>query len=277
MRSNTPHYVAIAVWISLMAATMPAKTTTAFVATSSNSPRGTMAACTTATARSNTALFVTSSGSGETEVEKLLRMARELRAQAAESAQEVQEKRADDKADQETRFGGLLNLLFYDGTKGKDVGTPETAINHQNIVVTKLRSKNPSKVTLEKFVDWMDDRRDTALGYERVGENADGTYAHIRGTKDEAEADRLFRLTERLLDALAIIDEQPAHSSSSGGATYHLGDGHSASDLRQRLRQKRRERDAQFLDRQKSFVDAQTIKEGKSKYEYHDEFLDDLD
>jgi len=224
---------------------------------------------------SNTALFATSSGSGETEVEKLLRMARELRAQAAESEKEVSDKRADTKADNETRFGSLTNLLFYDGTKGKDVGRSETAINHQNVVVKKLRSKNPSMTTLEKFVDWLDDRRDTALGYERVTETGDGTYAATRGTKDEAEADRLFRLTDRLLDALSIIDEQPSQSSSNTG---HLGNGRSASDLRQRLSEKRRERDSQFLERQQSFVDAQTIKEGKSKYEYlESDFLRDRD
>jgi hypothetical protein len=256
----------------------PPKITTAFLTTSSGLPPNAMAAAATATTtattttRSNSALYVTSSENSETEVEKLLRMARELRAQAAESAKEVNDKRADNKDDQETRFGSIVNLLFYDGAKGKDVGTPETAINHQNVVVTKLRSKNPSKNTLEKFIDWMDDRRDAALGHKRVGETSDSTYAAIRGRKDEAEADRLFRLTELLLDALSIIDEQPTRSN-----TGHLGDGHTSSDLRRRLREKRRERDAQFLDRQQSFVDAQTIKEGKSKYEYHDEFLDDLD
>mmetsp|Transcript_4820 Transcript_4820/g.12383 ORF Transcript_4820/g.12383 Transcript_4820/m.12383 type:complete len:273 (-) Transcript_4820:1731-2549(-) len=272
MKSNAPRWLAFALWASLMAITPP-KLTTAFVTTSSGLPPNAMAAATamitaTTTTRSNSALYVTS----ETEVEKLLRMARELRAQADESAKEVHDKRADDKADQETRFGSIVNLLFYDGTKGKDVGKPETAINHQNVVVTKLRSKNPSKNTLEKFVDWMDDRRDAALGHERVGETSDGTYAAIRAAKDEAEADRLFRLTERLLDALSIIDEEP-----TVGNTGHLGDGRVSSDLRRRLREKRRERDAQFLERQQSFVDAQTIKEGKSKYEYHDEFLDDLD
>lgn len=269
MKSETPKFFTFAVWLSLMAF----QTTTAFMATSSNAPRTVTTAAAASVAKSKTALSVASSGSGETEVEKLLRMARELRAQAAESAKEVHDKRADTKADQEARFGSLVNLFFYDGTKGKDVGRPETAINHQNVVVKKLRSKNPSMTTLEKFVDWMDDRRDAALGYERVTEIGDGTYAATRGTKDEAEADRLFRLTERLLDALSIIDEQPLQSSS--GNTGHLGNGHGASDLRQRLSEKRRERDTQFLERQKSFVDAQTIKEGKSKYEYHDEFLDD--
>lgn len=261
MKCYTSYRLALAVWVSLMAS-LSVTTTTAFVPVSSKSPQPAQ------TARGETALFVTS---GETEVEKLLRMARELRAQAEESEKEVHVKRADSKADQETRFGNLLNLLFYDGTKGKDIGTPDTAINKQNVIVKNLRSKNPSVDTLEKFVDWMDDRRDAALGYERIGETSEGKYANVRGEKDEAEADRLFRLTESLLDALAVIDEQPERDNG------HLGGGKNASDLRQRLRQKRRERDAQFLERQQSIVDAQTIKEGKSKYEYHDEFLDDLD
>jgi len=259
MKCYTSYQLALAAWVSLMA-TLAVTTTTAFVATSSKSPQ------LATTARGETALFVTS---GETEVEKLLRMARELRAQADESAKEVHEKKADSRADQETRFGSLLNLIFYDGTKGKDVGTAEKPINQQKIVVTKLQSKNPSKVTLEQFVDWLDDRRDLALGYEQVSEKSDGTYANVRGKKDEAEADRLFRLTEVLLDALAVIDKQPAKNDG------HLGGGNNASDLQQRLRSKRRQRDSQFLERQKSIVDAQTIKEGKSSYEFHDEFLDD--
>jgi len=213
-----------------------------------------------------------STQSGETEVERLLRMARELRAQAEESEKEVSEKQADKKADKEARLGGLLNHLFYDGTKGEDVGRPETIINDRTVVVEKLRSKNPSVETLEQFVDWMDDRRDNALGYAHVESDGSGKFKSVSGQANEAEANRLFELTERLLDALEVIDGEQ-HNKNNG----HLGGGNHAADLRQRLREKRRERDAQFLERQNSFVEAQTIKKGKSKYEYHDEFLDDLD
>ena len=210
---------------------------------------------------------------GETEVEKLLRMARELRAQAEESEKQVTEKIMDKKADTETRLGGLLNHVFYDGTKGKDIGTPDMAINPLSTVVTKLKSKNPSVDTLEKLVDWLDDRRDTALGNDHVESKGDGSYASVKSKKDLAEAERLNMLTMTLLDSLEVIDNEPGHKQDKG----HLGSGKTSADLRQRLREKRRARDEQFLERQKSFVDAQTVKEGKSKFEYHDEFLDDLD
>jgi hypothetical protein len=209
----------------------------------------------------------------ETEVEKLLRMARELRAQAEESEKQVTEKIMDKKADKETRLGGLVNYLFYDGTKGKDVGTPDTAINSLSVVVTNLKSKNPSVDTLEKLVEWLDDRRDLALGNEHVESKGDGGYASVKGRKDLAEAERLNMLTMTLLDSVEIIDKEPNHKKEKG----HLGSGNCSEDLRSLLREKRRVRDEQFIERQKSFVEAQTIKEGKSKYEFHDEFLDDLD
>ena len=213
------------------------------------------------------------SSKGETEVEKLLRMARELRAQAEESEKQVHEQLEDKRADKEVRLGGLLNFLFYDGTKGKDVGGPDTAINNRSVVVEKLMEKNPSRATLEQFVDWLDDRRGLALGYEHVEQKEDGTYANVKGREDRAEADRMFALTETLLDALEVIDSNPQKKKNDG----HLGGGDNATSLRQRLRAKRRENDEQYLERQQSFVEAQTIKEGKSKYEYHDEFLDDRD
>jgi len=211
-----------------------------------------------------------SSSTGETEVERLLRMARELRAQAEESEKKVHEQLADKKADQESRLGTLLNNLFYDGSKGNDIGKVGTAINEKSVIVERLRSKKPSVDTLEKFVDWLDDRRDVALGNEHVEARGD-QFINIRSDKDEAEAERLDNLTSHLLDALEVIDSE--NKKEDG----HLGGGHNAADLRQRLSEKRRKRDAQFLERQASFQEAQTIKKGKSKYEYHDEFLDNLD
>eukprot|EP00534_Pseudo-nitzschia_fraudulenta_P000275 CAMPEP_0201116134 /NCGR_PEP_ID=MMETSP0850-20130426/500_1 /ASSEMBLY_ACC=CAM_ASM_000622 /TAXON_ID=183588 /ORGANISM="Pseudo-nitzschia fraudulenta, Strain WWA7" /LENGTH=288 /DNA_ID=CAMNT_0047380139 /DNA_START=32 /DNA_END=898 /DNA_ORIENTATION=+ len=267
-----------------MQASVVVRTTNAFVV----SPSATTAATTSSisafysrnraakgvkTTPAATQLFMSSASTGESEVEKLLRMARELRAQAEESEKEVHEKQADRKADKEARLGGLLNHLFYDGTDGKDIGTATgsttTAINHRSVVVERLRSKKPSVDTLEKLVDWLDDRRDQALGYEHVESKGGNTFASVKGEKDEAEAERLFALTELLLDALEVTDGENRKDDG------HLGGGHNASDLRRRLKEKRRQRDEQFLERQKSFREAQTIKEGQSKYEFHDEFLDD--
>jgi len=211
-----------------------------------------------------------SSSTGETEVERLLRMARELRAQAEASEKEVHEQQLDKKADREARLGTLLNQLFYDGTKGKDIGKVETAINKKSLVVDRLRSKKPSIETLERFVDWLDDRSDVALGNDHVEARGD-KFVNVRGEKDEEEAERLEMLILSLLEALEVIDGE------NRKADGHPGGGHVSSDLRQRLKEKRRKRDEQFLKRQASFREAQTIKEGKSKYEFHDEFLDDLE
>lgn len=259
------YHSALVALMSLMAASRAVRTTSAFVVPSSN-----QGSVVSKTSPSTTALSM-----AETEVEKLLRMARELRAQAEESEKQVQEKVADKKADKEVRLGGLLNHLFYDGTKGKDVGTPDMAINALSSIVTKLRSKNPSVDTLEQFMDWMDGRRDVALGNEHVESKGDGGYAAVKSQKDLVEAERLNMLIESLLEALEVIDNQkdPNQKHEKG----HLGSGHTCQDLRRRLRENRRVRDEQFLERQNSFVEAQTIKEGKSKYEYHDEFLDDRD
>mmetsp|Transcript_20895 Transcript_20895/g.51824 ORF Transcript_20895/g.51824 Transcript_20895/m.51824 type:complete len:265 (-) Transcript_20895:318-1112(-) len=264
MKSYTlvAYHSAFVALISLMVATRAVKTT-AFVV-----PSFLPGAVVSKTATS-TALSM-----AETEVEKLLRMARELRAQAEESEKQVSEKIADKKADKEVRLGGLLNHLFYDGTKGHDVGTPDTAINALSSVVSKLRSKNPSVDTLEQFVDWVDERRDIALGNEHVESKGGGGYAAVKSKKDLAEAERLNMLIDTLLDALQVIDNDKDQNQKHEKG--HLGSGHTSDDLRRRLRENRRERDEQFLERQQSIVEAQTIKE-KSKYEFHDEFLDDRD
>jgi hypothetical protein len=264
MKSCTVNSLAFVVLISLLSS-RAVRTSTAFVVVSKQAPQS--EARTTIASR-ETRLFVSS---GETEVEKLLRMARELRAAAEQTEKEVVGQRDDRKADKEAKFGSLLNYFFYDGSSGKDVGTPETPINDQKVVVDKLLSKQPSKETLQQFVEWIDDRRDIALGNEHVESKGDGKYAAVRSKKNPAEAERLFELIERLLNALEVIDK---HQHGNDG---HLGGGENAELLRRRLRGKRRERDEQYLERQKSFVEAQRIKEGKSKYEYHDEFLDDLE
>jgi len=220
----------------------------------------------------NKILFMSSSTTGESEIEKLLRMAKELRAQAEESEKEVQEQQADKKVDRDTRLNGLLNHLFYDGKSGSDSGSGNKSIsmNGKSIVVERLRSKKPSRDTLEKFVDWLDDRRDIALGYDYVQAKGD-KFVSASGEKNEKEAERLLSLTDELLDALQVIDNEKKRDDG------HLGGGNNSANLMKRLKEKRRVRDEQYLERQASFREASTIKKGESNYEYHDEFLDDKD
>lgn len=260
----------LVLFVSLM--TQAVRTTAFVVSTKGAAPsplsRTTSGSSTTSRTNRNKVLFMSSSSTGETEIEKLLRMARELRAQAEESEKEVNLQQADKKADRLARLDGLLNHLFYDGGSGSGSGSGnDESINTKSIVVERLRSKEPSMETLEKFVDWLDDRRDDALGYKHVEAKGD-KFVSVSGEKNEKEADRLLSLTDGLLDALEMIDNEKKKDDG------HLGGGHNSADLRQRLKEKRRVRDDQFLERQASFREATTIKKGESNYEYHDEFLD---
>lgn len=208
------------------------------------------------------------SSTGETEVEKLLRMAKELRAQAEQSEKNVHVKLADQKTDRNARLDGLVKHLFY--------GDGGTSIHGQAIVVQRLRAKKPSMDTLEKLVDRLDDLRDTALGYEHVETNND-KFERVSGEKNEMEALRIDTLTEGLLGALQVLDDEFQKKKKGGTVTVSElghGGGKSSKELRQRLKEKRRERDEQFQERQKALREAQSVKKGKSKYKFHDEGLD---
>ena len=211
------------------------------------------------------------SSTGETEVEKLLRMARELRAQAEQSEKNVHAKLNDQKADRDARLDGLVKHLFYgDGNVG-------TTIHGKSIVVERLRTKKPSMETLEKLVDRLDYLRDVALGYDHV-ETKNDKFERVSVERNEIEASRIDTLTEGLLDALQVLDDEFQAKKKGGAVTAselgHLGGGKSSKELRQRLNESRRERSEQFQERQKALREAQSVKKGKSKYEFHDEWLD---
>lgn len=259
----------LVLFVSLM--TQAVRTTTAFVVSTKGAVLPSSPATTTSrTNHNHQALFMAGSSSstgGETEIEKLLRMARELRAQAEESEKEVVLQQADKKADRVTRLDGLLRHLFYSGNANDE----SSNINTLPIIVERLRSKEPSKDTLEKFTDWLDDRRDNALGNEHVEAKGD-KFVSVSGEKNEKEADRLRSMIDGLLDALEVIDNDEMKSMKKDDG--HLGGGQNSANLRQRLKEKRRVRDEQFLERQASFLEAQSIKKGVTKYEYNDEMLD---
>jgi len=260
----------LVLFVSLM--TQAVRTTTAFVVSTKGAvlPSSPATTTTSRTNHNHQVLFMaggSSSTGGETEIEKLLRMARELRAQAEESEKEVVLQQADKKADRVTRLDGLLRHLFYSGNANDE----SSNINTLPIIVERLRSKEPSKDTLEKFTDWLDDRRDNALGNEHVEAKGD-KFVSVSGEKNEKEADRLRSMIDGLLDALEVIDNDEMKSMKKDDG--HLGGGQNSANLRQRLKEKRRVRDEQFLERQASFLEAQSIKKGVTKYEYNDEMLD---
>jgi hypothetical protein len=199
------------------------------------------------------------STTGETEVEKLLRMAKKLREQAEESEKEIHVELADKKAGRDGKIDGWIDQLCdSDGN-----------VYEQSIVVERLRAKKPSMDTLEKLVDRLDYQRDCALGNKHV-ESKDNKFVSVSGEKNEIEAERLNILTDVLLNSLEVLNgEFQARSKTDSTTTV-------SKELRLRLREKRRERDEKFQERQESLREAQTVKKGKT-YEYHDENQEKLD
>jgi hypothetical protein len=199
------------------------------------------------------------STTGETEVEKLLRMAKKLRAQAEESEKEIHSDLAGKKAGRDGKIDGLIDHLC--DSNGN--------VLKKNVVVERLRAKKPSLDTLEKLVDRLDYQRDCALGNKHV-EAKNDEFVSVSGEKNEIEAERLNNLTDVLLNSLEVLDGEFQKRSKTDSTTTV------SKELRLRLREKRRERDEKFQERQESFREAQTVKKGKN-YEYHDENQEKLD
>jgi hypothetical protein len=199
------------------------------------------------------------STTGETEVEKLLRMAKKLRAQAEESEKEIHVELADKKAGRDGKIDELIDHLC--DSSGN--------VYRQSSVVERLRKKKPSLDTLEKLVDRLDYQRDVALGNKHVQAKND-KFVSVSGEKNEIEAERLNTLTDVLLNALEELDgEFQARSKTDSTTTV-------SKELRLRLSEKRRERSEKYQERQESLREAQTIKKGQ-KYELHDENQEKLD
>jgi transcriptional regulator with PAS, ATPase and Fis domain len=209
-------------------------------------------------------------------VERLLRKARELRAQAEREEQEVHATLTEKKAQQEQHIDELIDFLLGSDNQNKKLNTKQQ-------VVEQLKTKKVSMDTLEKIVDRLDDRQMLALGQEQVQairskDTLSTNFQRVKATQDEKEAKRLEDMTERLLEAVAVLDEEfrTAHANkktsgvageSTGSLLYsvsstersHWGGGQAETNLRQRLHEKQRARHEQFRKRQEEFYEAQRI------------------
>lgn len=196
------------------------------------------------------------------EVDRLLKKASDLRAQAEQQEQQVHVELTEKKAKTDAHFDGLIDFIF----SGHDV-------------VEQLRKKKLSMDTLEKIVDRLDERHVAAMGEEHVEAirlHREGDpigkmvveFSRVKSPRDDNEAAHISALINCLLDAVSVLDSDLA--KKKGGVSNlwnsvthvessHWGGGHGATDLRNRLKEKRREREQQFLERQEEFYEAQRI------------------
>jgi hypothetical protein len=204
--------------------------------------------------------------SSETEAERLLRKARELRAAAARDEQQVHGDLTQKKDQKDAQTDAYIDQLFFDPS-------------NSNSVVDTLRKKRWSQTTLERIVLRLDERLVRAQGWDHVeGKvNADGKaeFVRVKDNPDPATVERLDGKIEILLDAVEVLDEEfrKAKKQQQGVAhaeQEHWGGGYCAVYLRDRINSVRRERSEHFQKRLKEVQDAQRRKDDHKFDGYHD-------
>lgn len=211
-----------------------------------------------------TILFATpNKESTETEAERLLRKARELRAAAEQDEQKVHDSLTKKKADRDAQTDRLIEELFF----------PSGQRTSADSVVDRLRTKRPGLNTLEAVVDRLDEREVIAQGldhvqFKMVGDKTKFHRVNKKSNKDEAELKRLEGLIDQLIQAAAVLDEEFMAGKKAKGQVYvahaeeeHWGGGKCAKRLESRIREIRRARSDQFQKRMEEFREAQRRKD----------------
>ena len=197
----------------------------------------------------------------ETEAERLIRKARELRAAAERAEQQVHGDLAKKKEARDAQTDQLIDELFF------------AALPPGSSFVDRLRDKRLGMETLEAVVERLDQREVIAQGldhveFRMVGEG-DKTEAHrVIGSRDEKELERLEGLIDKLIQGVAVLDEEFLAQKKARGEAYmahaeeeHWGGGKGAERLENMIKEIRRERSEQFQKRMEEFREAQRCKD----------------
>ena len=213
------------------------------------------------------------SSSSETEAERLLRKARELRAAAEQAEQQVHGNLTQKKAQRDAQTDALIaQILLDDDDNDNDIrGT-----------VDRLRNKKCSMATLERILLRLDERHVRAQGWEHVQGKVgtDGQtveFVRVADAADPRQVQRLQGKVEQLLAAVAVLDDEFRAQKQAKGQSYvahaeeaHWGGGKAAEYLQGRIKEIRRERSEHFQARQKELQEAQRRKEDHKFDGYND-------
>lgn len=203
-----------------------------------------------------TFLGSTQASSAESEADRLLRKARELRELAAQAEHQIHVDLAEKRDQHNVKMDALIQSLFFDKT---------------NDLVTCLKEKHLSIDTLEQIIDRLDEREVVAEGKEHVklvDSESGGVEFQRFAERNELELQQLEGKIEALVEAVSILDEEFRKAKESKGEVYashtedqHWGAGKMAERLTNRAHEIRREREEQFQQRLQEFYEAQRIKD----------------
>lgn len=209
-------------------------------------------------ASSTTTSLFSSTKDGETEVEKLLRMARELRQQAEQDEQEIHNSLHAKKEQKDSETDALIATLF-------DGSTP---------IMKKLSERKCCTETLLRIVDRLFERECKARGLEQVvsSHHHDQNTLQFKRVKtgqiNQADLDATTVMMDDLLDACAQLDDKFKKDQEARGEVHvthldreHWNAGELANLVDSHIRGLRREHDEQFQKRQQEFFEAQRRKD----------------
>jgi hypothetical protein len=195
------------------------------------------------------------SKAGESEAERLFRLAKEMRAKAEEADHNLHIDLAEKKAEKDAHTDALIEEIIFGG--------PEDGL------VDRLRSKKLCMDTLEQIVDRLEEREVNAEGQEYVEAKISNDRAVFErvAQRDEEELERIQGRVDDLIAACKVLDQEFKEQKENKGEAYvthteevHWGGGKVAERLESRYHEIRREREEQFQKRMEEFREAQRVK-----------------
>lgn len=193
----------------------------------------------------------------ETEAERLLRKARELRAAAEQAEQQVHGDLHRKKIQQDAQTDAWISQVLE-----ADDSVAATA--------DRLRARRFSMATLERILLRLEERQVRAQGWEHVQGTVRTDTGHTEFQRvaaqppDPIEMQRWNDKVEQFIAAVTVLDDEFVAKKQAAGQKYvaatqveHWGGGKAAAALQARMQEIRRERSEHFQARQKELQDAQ--------------------
>jgi len=212
-----------------------------------------------------------SNNNQETDAERLLRRARELKAQAEAETRALHESRLSHKQVKVQQLDKCIDKLFPLNEKSDSDNVQALALRLKQLqystdklleIVTRLHEREIKAKGIHQVEAYFD--HNTHTGFERVSK------------QDAVELERVSGLIDLLIAAAALVDEEYlVEKRKSNNPNYrshvemeHWTVGECASILRGKIRELRREHEAQFQQRLHSFYEAQRKKDLPPPPEY---------
>lgn len=199
----------------------------------------------------------------ETEAEKLLRKAAELRKQVQDEEHEVHSTLLQRKKTRDAATDANIAQLFPGDSDDDGVCA----------LCARLRDKRLATDMLERIVERLHEREVAARGLEHVEPSMHHDQVSFKrvAQPNEAELSKIQGLVDRLIEAAEVLDKEfiEQKSKCDGKITHsdimHWGGGNTATILKDKAKDLGREHDEQFRKRLESFYDA-----AKRKHSYDD-------